>query len=155
MSDKKFNLSTNNLVSCILYAVVGILLIALRSGSLGILFTVIGVLFIAMGVYDLIRHNWTIGAVETAVGIVILVCGWTIAEWVLLIFGILLIIKGALEIAYKCKNGINAMLSPIATIVIGILLVVSKFAVIDIMCIVAGVIFLINAILILFNQKLV
>lgn len=86
----KMNLSASNIVNCVLYAVIGILLIALRAGSLGILFTVIGVLFVAMGIYDLVKRVWTRGAVETAVGVVILVCGWTIAEWVLLIFGVLL-----------------------------------------------------------------
>lgn len=151
--DKKITFSTNNIVTCVLYAVVGILLIALRSGSLGILFTVVGVLFVVMGVYDLVKRLWTRGAVETAVGIVILVCGWTIAEWVLLIFGVLLIIKGVLDIINNCKNGFKALISPIVTTAIGIVLVVSKFALIDVMCIIAGVIFLVNAVLVLFDQK--
>ncbi len=46
------------------------------------------------------------------------------------------------------------MLPSIVTIVIGVLLVISKWALMDIICIIAGVIFLINAVLTLFGMKL-
>ncbi len=153
--NNKITFSANSVVSCVLYAVIGILLIALRSGSLGILFTVVGVLFVAMGIYDFVKRLYTRGAVETVVGVVILVCGWTVAEWVLLIFGVLLIIKGVLDIVNDYKSGFKAIISPIVITVIGVVLVVSKFALIDVMCIVAGVIFLVNAVLILFDRQIV
>lgn len=152
---KKLNFSANNIITCLIYALIGILLIALRSGSIGILFTVLGILFLAIGIYDFIKKQWVNAVVEVVVGIVILVCGWTVAEWVLLIFGILLIVVGIVDFAKNFKNGWKAWLSPIVTIVIGIVLVVSKFALIDVMCIIAGVIFIINAVLALFGQKLV
>ncbi len=114
-----------------------------------------GVLFVAMGIYDFVKRLYTRGAVETAVGVVILVCGWTVAEWVLLIFGVLLIIKGVLDIVNNYKSGFKALISPIVITVIGVVLVVSKFALIDVMCIVAGVIFLVNAVLILFDRQIV
>ena len=153
--NNKITFSANSVVSCVLYAVIGILLIALRSGSLGILFTVVGVLFVAMGIYDFVKRLYTRGAVETVVGVVILVCGWTVGEWVLLIFGVLLIIKGVLDIVNNYKSGFKAIISPIVITVIGVVLVVSKFALIDVMCIVAGVIFLVNAVLILFDRQIV
>ena len=153
--NNKITFSANSVVSCVLYAVIGILLIALRSGSLGILFTVVGVLFVAMGIYDFVKRLYTRGAVETVVGVVILVCGWTVAEWVLLMFWVLRIIKGVLDIVNNYKSGFKAIISPIVITVIGVVLVVSKFALIDVMCIVAGVIFLVNAVLILFDRQIV
>ncbi|MCM1194941.1 MAG: DUF308 domain-containing protein [Corallococcus sp.] len=151
---KKLKLSANNIVTCVLYALIGILLIAFRSGSLNILFTIMGVLFLIVGIYDLITKQWIRGIVESVVGVAILVCGWTIAEWALLIFGILLIIKGVLDIISNRKRGWKALISPIVMLVIGIVLVISKFALIDVMCIIAGVIFLLNAVLALFGEKL-
>ena len=81
-------------------------------------------------------------------------CGWLIAEIVLLIFGILLVIKGVTELIKVYKNGFMAMLPSIVTIVIGALLIIAKFALIDVMCIIAGVIFIVNAVLMLFGKKL-
>ena len=94
------------------------------------------------------------GIISIAIGAVIIVCGWLIAEIVLLIFGILLVIKGVTELIKVYKNGFMAMLPSIVTIVIGALLIIAKFALIDVMCIIAGVIFIVNAVLMLFGKKL-
>ncbi|MBQ7977358.1 MAG: DUF308 domain-containing protein [Clostridia bacterium] len=151
----KLDLSTNNIINCILFAVIGLLLIILQGGSLGILMTIIGVLFIVMGIFDMIQNkDMTKGIIELVVGIAIIVCGWLIADIVLLIFGVLLIVYGIMEICKNFKNGFMAILSPIILIVIGILLVVAKWALLDVFCIIAGVIFLINAVLALFGKSI-
>lgn len=154
MAKLKMDLSTNNLINCLLYAVIGVLLLVLKGGSLGILMTVIGVLYIVMGIVDIFNgKNLTKGLVELIIGIAIIVCGWLIADIVLLVFGVLLIIKGAIELFNNLKGGFVAILSPIVTIVIGILLVVAKWALLDLICIIAGVIFIINAALMLFGKQ--
>ena len=132
----KLDLSTNNIINCILFAVIGLLLIILQGGSLGILMTIIGVLFIVMGIFDMIQNkDMTKGIIELVVGIAIIVCGWLIADIVLLIFGVLLIVYGIMEICKNFKNGFMAILSPIILIVIGILLVVAKWALLNVFCI--------------------
>ncbi len=149
------DLSLTNLVTCAVYAVIGLLLIILRGGSLGILMTVVGVLLIALGIVDVVRDKETVkGVVEAVIGVVIIVCGWTIASIVLLIFGILLIVKGVMDAWENRKKGFKALISPLITIVIGICLVVAKWALMDVLCIIAGVIFLINAVLVLFGKSL-
>lgn len=151
----KLDLSLNNILTCAFYAVIGILLLVLKSGSLNILMTVIGVIFIALGIIDIIQGGGLLkGIIEIVIGAVIITCGWTIATWALLIFGVLLIIKGALDLIKNLGKGLSAMLAPIVTIVIGVLLVVSKFALIDVICIIAGVVFIINAVLTLFGKSL-
>lgn len=158
MSDKnyKLDLSANNIVTCAVYAVIGLLLIILQGGSLGILMTIIGVLLIALGIVDIIKGKDLFkGIVELAIGIAIIVLGWIITDIVLLIFGILLIVKGALEMIKVAKDGFSAMISPIVTVVIGVLLVVAKWALLDVFCIIAGVVFLINAVLTLFGESLI
>ena len=150
----KLNLSTNNLVTCAVYAIIGLLLVILQGGSLGLLMTAVGVLLIVLGVIDVMNGENIQGLFEIGIGVVIIVCGWLIASIVLLVFGVLLIIKGVLEIIKIYKKGIMAMLPSIVTIVIGILLVVSKWALMDIICLIAGIVFLINAVLTLFGMKL-
>lgn len=152
---KKASISNNNILNCVVYAVIGILLLVLKAGSLGILMTAVGALLIVMGLMDILNEkDFTKGAIEMALGLAIIICGWVIADIVLLIFGIVLIVKGALELFKNLKKGFVANLSSIVLIVIGVLLVVAKWAFMDVMCTIAGVIFLINAVLALFGKKL-
>ncbi len=151
----QLQLTTNNLLTCALYAVIGILLIVLKGGSLSILMTIVGALFIVVGIIDALQNKGLVkGVAEMVVGVLIIVFGWLIADIVLLVFGIVLIVKGVMETLQRCKQGWQALLSPIATIVVGILLVVAKWALMDVMCIVAGILFLIDAVLALFGKKL-
>ena len=155
MAKNKLNLSVNNIVTCAVYAIIGLLLVILKGGSLGILMTIVGALLIVLGVVDIIKNkDLTKGLVEAVIGVAIIVCGWLIADIVLLIFGILLIVKGAMDLFKNLNNGFMAMLSPIVTIVIGVLLVIAKWALLDVICIIAGVIFLVNAVLALFGKQL-
>ena len=154
MSKLKLDLSLSNLFTCALYAIIGLMLIVMQGGSLGILMTIVGVLLVVLGIMDISKKETTKGIIEVAIGVAIIVCGWLIADIVLLIFGILLIIKGAMELFKNFKNGFMAMLPSIVTIVIGILLVIAKWALLDVFCIIAGVIFIINAVLALFGKTL-
>lgn len=157
MAKKKkssIDLSLNNVMTCIVYAVIGLLLVILKGSSLGILMTAIGVLLIVLGVLDIIKGDLVKGVVELGIGIVIIVCGWLIADIVLLVLGVLLIVKGVLELLKVYRKGFMAMLSSIVMIVIGVMLVVAKFALLDLFCIIAGVIFIINAVLTLFGKKI-
>lgn len=151
----KLDLSTNNIINCILFAVIGLLLIIWQGHSLDIIMTIFGVLFIVMGIFDMIQNkDMTKGIIELVIGIAIIVCGWLITDIMLLIFGVLLIVYGIMEICKNFKNGFMAILSPIILIVIGILLVVAKWALLNVFCIIAGVIFLINAVLALFGKSI-
>lgn len=156
MAKTKIDLSLNNLLTCALYAIIGLFLVITKEGSLSILMTVIGALFIIVGVLDIInKGDLTKAIVELVIGVAIIVCGWLIVDIVLLVFGIFLIIRGAIDVINNYKSGIGALLSPIVCIVIGILLVIAKWALMDTMCLVAGIIFLINAVLVLFGKSLV
>ena len=152
----KLKLSTQNILTCILYVVVGALLCFAQGEVLKIALTVIGVLFLALGIYDIVKGRMTNGIVEAVVGIVILICGWTIVDWVILILGVLLIVKGVLDLINNMKGGWKSLLAPVVTIVVGILLACTKFAadIASILLIVAGVILIINGILALFGKRL-
>ena len=157
MAKKKklsLDLSLNNVMTCVVYAVIGLLLVILQGGSLEILMTAIGVLLIVLGVMDILKGELVKGVVELGIGIIIIVCGWLIADIVLLVLGVLLIVKGVLELLKVYRKGFMAMLSSLVMIVIGVILVVAKWAFLDLFCVIAGVIFIINAVLTLFGKKI-
>ena len=152
----KLDLFTNNLLTCFFYAIVGILLIILKSGALGILMTVTGALLILIGLVVIFKDSDLVkGIILIAAGIAIIIFGWTIANIVLLVLGILLVLKGIFDLIKNRKNGFSSILSAIIVIIIGALLVISNWALVDVMCIIAGVIFIINAILTLFGKSVV
>ena len=155
MAKKGTSITLANVINCAIYAVIGLLLLILKGGSLGILMTAIGALFVVMGIIDAIAKKEVIsGIVKIGIGVLIIVFGWLIADIVLLIFGILLIVSGVLDFIKNLKNGLLALVPAIITIILGIMFVVAKWALLDVFCIIAGVIFLINAALALFGKKL-
>ena len=153
MGKRKLNLTTENLINCAIYGVIGLLLIILRTHSLDIAMTVVGALFVGLGIIDIIKNNeQTKGIVEIVLGAIIIVCGWVITGIVLLVFGVLLVIKGGVELYNNLHNGIAPLLSPIATLLIGVLLVIAKWVVLDLFFIIIGAIFIVNAVLVLFEE---
>ena len=153
-SKAKLDLSINNIATCAVYGIIGLLLVILRAGSLGILMTIVGVLLIALGILDIVKNkDMTKGIIEAVAGVAIIICGWLIADICLLIFGILLIVKGVMELIKIYKNGFMTMLPSIITVVIGVLLVIARWTLIDVICIIAGIVFIINAVLALFGKS--
>lgn len=120
---KKANNSA--LMSSLLYIVIGVLLIIFRDQTLGWAMTIAGIVFVVSGALDLVRRNYTSGAVSLVIGIAILVLGWTAAQIVLLVMGILIAVKGlfALFDALKRKRkNVILILYALFSIVIGLLL---------------------------------
>ena len=62
----------SELFTSLLYLVVGVLLAIFRDQALGWAMTIIGVLFIISGVLDLVKKNWTGGAVSLLIGVAII-----------------------------------------------------------------------------------
>lgn len=154
MSKKVGNLTVSQIVLAVALILIGVLFCALRTTMLNVLLTLVGVVLIALGIYDLVRKKYVKGALEIAAGIVIIICGWTIVEITLLILGIVFIayaVYSIIESAPKIKSskGVNkvlAILNPILLLVFGILLVVSYWALGDVICIIIGVVAIVDGI---------
>ena len=152
----KLKLSTSNILTCLVYAVIGVLLCIFKGGSLNILMTVVGALLVVLGLVDLIKNKQVgKGLIEALLGAAIIVCGWLVVDLVLLILGVVLIVKGVMEIVKNRKAGFVANLSSIMLLVIGVLLVVANWVLLDFMFIIAGVIFIVNGVLALFGKTLI
>ena len=153
MSDK-IDFKSKNFLNALLYILTGLLLCIFRAHVLNVLLTVIGALFIAYGVIFLLRHEWTGGAVSLVIGIVLILGGWLFVEIVLIIFGILLTLKGVSDLVTAIRFSMPlAIIFACLALAIGILLVVSYWAMLDWFFILLGVIFIVNGILALLQPK--
>ena len=144
----------SELFSALLYIVLGILLVIFRAQTLNWAMTIAGIFFIVSGVLDLVKKNYTGGAVSLIIGIAILVLGWIATTIVILVLGILIAIKGivALIDAFK-KSQKNALdfVFPVLTTVVGILLAFGNalgtmVIIVGILLVVDGLVGLINSV---------
>ena len=140
--------SNNELISALLYIILGVLLIIFKGATLGWAMTVAGIFFIISGVLDVVRKNMTSGAVSLIIGIAILVLGWLATQIVLLVLGVLIAIKGVLALvdAFKRSNK-NALtvIFPVLTVVIGLAIAFGNG--VDIILVVCGVLLAIDGVL--------
>lgn len=153
MKKRSMKISNSSLIAGILSVVIGILFCIFKGEIVSWMMTAIGVVLIVMGILDIIAKNLTKGIIEIAIGVAIIVCGWLIVQIVLLILGILLVVYGVLCIKdIKVKN-IFSILKVVLLIALGVLLIINKFAALDWMFIVIGVIAIVNGCIILLGLK--
>ncbi len=156
MATKKkisFKLS-NDLMTAILYIVIGVLCCVLKTQEIDVMFTVIGSLFVIQGILSVVEKDWVNAGINLVVGVVIIVFAWALTDIILVIFGILIILSGVQQLvpALKQKN-IMPVLAAAITIAIGIMLVVAKYVLADWIFIVVGIIFIVNGVLKLLGKK--
>ena len=152
---KSINKQTSQLLIALAYLIIGVLFIVFKSGIVGLVLeialTILGVLFIVKGILDIVNNKKTTeGIIQIVIGAVIIVLGWTIVEIILLVLGVLIVIKGVLDLinASNTKK-LTPIIYAVITIVVGVLLVIGKFAsAADILFIIIGVVFVLDAIFI-------
>lgn len=153
-------LTTSPLISGVALIILGILFCALRAGFVSILLTIAGVVLIILGALALVGRNWTLGIIEVAVGIVIIACGWTIVDITLLILGIAFIAYSVYQMIITiplikgkpAKDIVLSLLNPILLLILGIILVVAKWQMIDAIFIVIGVVSIVAGIIMIMKN---
>lgn len=137
----------NNLIYGITLTIVGILLIIFKSQILSILISVVGVLFAGIGLIEIIGKLYQSGIVKTVIGIVLIIFGTFLFEVCLVILGALLIlyaIKSLTEIyhawpSFTKQEKIKKLIAIVFLLAIGILFIVSRWQVVDIIFIILGI----------------
>jgi uncharacterized membrane protein HdeD (DUF308 family) len=140
--------TNSELFSSLLYILIGALLVIFQDRTIGWAMTVMGALFIVFGILDLVRSNWGGGAVSLIIGIAILVLGWVVTEIVLLVFGVLIALKGVIALIdalRASKKDVLDIVFSILTIVIGLMLAFGNG--LNVLIIIAGVMLMFNGIL--------
>lgn len=158
---KKITSSSNSyIITAIAMILIGVLFCIFRSSMLSILFTIVGALLIVVGIIKLVNKDYAIGIVDMAVGIVVITCGWTILDITLLIIGICAVIYGIYLFAsniniLKSAKGFalaKAIIVPLVVLLVGVLLIVSKWELSDAIFIVLGVLAVVDGVLMLVKK---
>lgn len=159
-SDATIKINKTYLPTAIALIVLGVLFCAFRSSMLSILFTIVGSVLIAVGIIQIFNKDYATGAVGIAIGIVIITCGWTILDITLLVLGILTLVYGiylfVLSVPkFKTAKGFSlakAIIEPLVIVLIGILLIVSKWELSDAIFIVLGVMAILDGVFMLIKK---
>ncbi len=143
------------LLTALLYILAGLLFCIFRTTVLSWLMTVIGALLVVSGVLHMLDKRMTEGVVTAAVGILILLGGWLFVDIILLVLGIALTAKGVLDLAraLDVKNNISGIAAAIITMLVGVALIVSKWALLDWLFIILGVVLIVDGVLIALGKK--
>ncbi|MBQ7378498.1 MAG: DUF308 domain-containing protein [Clostridia bacterium] len=137
-------------ISSILYIVIGILLIVFPGEALNIAMTIAGIVFLVSGILELIKKNWAGGIISLVIGVAILVIGWLLTDIVMLVLGIFIAIKGIIALVQALgqkKKKVLAILFPILTIVVGLLLAFAWGSIMNIVMIVGGILLIVSGVL--------
>ncbi len=150
-------LQSNQIVTSITYIIIGVLFCAFQTQMMNILLTILGVLMIFAGFYNIMKKEHVEGIFQIVLGIIIIACGWTILDLSLLILGICLISYAIYILASNfrtyaklpAKSVMRQVAMPILILIVGILLMVSKWAFSDAICIAIGVMFILGGLSVL------
>lgn len=149
------SITSSPLITGVALIIIGILFCALQSGFVSILLTIVGVVLIILGALALVGRKWILGLIEIAVGIIIIACGWTIVDITLLILGIACIAYAIYQMIVifpslkgsKPSEIVIALLNPIFTLALGVILVVAKWKMVNAIFIVIGVVAIVAGLL--------
>lgn len=158
MANFKTKKVNSSLLTALMYIVVGLLFCIFRASVLNWLLTIVGVLFIVLGVLDALNKNWVPAAVDVAIGAIIILGGWLFVEIVLIVFGVLIALKGVtslMDALKPRKKSIADIVFAGLTIFVGVMLVASKWLMLDWFFIVLGIVFIVDGILELCGKQLI
>ena len=145
---KKSKKTESNLLSALLYIVIGVLFCIFKDSIINWILTVAGIVLIIKGIVQVVNKHTQSGVINLLFGALIIVFGWLFLEVALVIFGVVLIISAVSDFSKSRKKGMDLLRLAI-TIIIGVLLATNGFAAISWIFIVIGVIFIIQGILLL------
>ncbi len=161
MKDKNnLQLKNLNVVYGVALIAAGVLLCALRSSFASAILTVAGVPATMAGVLNLVCKKWIVGGIEIALGVIVITCGWTVVDVALLVLGIVLCVYAIYFLITQIsmfkrsnkKDKVFILLNPITTLIVGILLIVAKWYMIDAVFIVLGVVTILEGIVLMFTS---
>jgi uncharacterized membrane protein HdeD (DUF308 family) len=145
---KKLAKSNSNLVTALLYVIVGAVLCIFGGETLGWAFTIGGILFLIFGILEIVKKNLVNGIVSLVIGLVILIGGWKFIDIALIILGVLIAVKGVISLinAFK-RRKISAIdvLFAVLTVVAGIMVAFGNGA--DIIIRIGGIVLAVNGII--------
>ena len=136
------------LSTAIFYIAVGILFAIFRAKALGWAMTFVGAFFIVTGVLEILKKSYTGGGISLAIGVAIILLGWLVVNVVLLVFGILIAIKGGLaliDVFRKSTRSFIDFVFPALTAFTGLMLAFGNG--LDVIILIVGILLAVDGVL--------
>lgn len=155
---KKCPIKKDAVIEGALIILLGVLFLILKADVISVAMTVLGVVLIVMAVLDLIDRNVLPAIIKAVFAVLVLVFGWVLVQAALYIVAALLLIWGIYELYAKIKvrlKGKNFFatlllyISPILSILIGLLLLFNQGGTVTWVFIVTGIVLIIDGVLLL------
>lgn len=161
--DKK---QLTTLIIAAAYMVIGALLCIYKGAVLGavleVVLIVLGALFFVYGIANLFHKKVKEGLICMVIGIAVVLFAWLLTEIIMASFGVLIIIKGILDLAAALKTKkVFSIIFSIVSIIIGLLFIAGYFLgyffgeeweYFDIFFIVIGSVFIFNGVLVVISS---
>lgn len=144
---KKIDYKNQDFILSVAFIVLGLLFVIFKSGVIGIAMTVLGVALIVLAVFDFMAKDTQKAIIELVIGVVIIVLGWVIAVVASIILAVLLIAYGGKDVYEFIKSEnkpLVQIIKPALMLLIGIAIIIGGFAELDILFVIAGIIFIVN-----------
>ena len=128
-------------------------MIVIKGNFIGVIMTVAGCGLIVFGIIDLLQRLVPLAVMKLVVGVLIIICGWTVVRAVLYIVAAILLIVGLLLLYDKLKRfcrretlllTICEYTIPCLLIVIGFLLLFHQATAVDLIFVLSGILTLIE-----------
>lgn len=151
----------SNAILALALIVLGVIFCALRAQFVSALMSVVGALIILFGALDLFEKHWIEAGIKIAVGIIVIVCGWLLVDVSLFVLGIVLCVYAIYTLVSHLSMFKNAnindkvfiVFNPLMQLIVGILLIVARWYMLDAVFIVLGVLSILYGSSLFFKKK--
>ena len=147
MASKKTKLVANALIYALIYILLGVLFLIFKGAVAVWCVYALGVLLIVQGVLDMVNRRLVQGILEAAIGVLAIVFAAAITKYAIMVLGIILLLWAILRLFDSSFKGPLTMLYIVGAIVVGVLMIVSAFKVLDWFFIVIGILLIVEGVL--------
>ncbi len=147
MAAKKSKQVANVLIYALIYIVVGILFCIFRGAVAVWCVYALGVLLIVQGVLDMVNRRLVQGILEAAIGVLAIGFAAAITKYAIIVLGVILLVWAVLRLFDNSRKTGLALLYIIGAAVIGVLMIINAFAVLDWFFLVIGILLIVEGVL--------
>lgn len=150
------------LSTSIILVIIGVLCIIFKQELVKYLISGMGILTIVSGVIDISKNKTTNGIIQILIGILMISFSWLILEVCLLLIGISLLAYAIRKLSFAIKltehvdstyKKVQLVAFPLLTVILGILLIISRWAFVNTLFIIIGIILILNGLSIAINKE--
>ncbi len=147
MASKKSKRVANALIYALIYILLGILFCIFRGRVAVWCVYGIGALLIVQGVLDMVNRRLVQGILEAVIGVLAIVFAAAITKYAIIVLGVILLVWAVLRLFDNSRKTGLTLLYIVGAAVIGVLMIINAFAVLDWFFLVIGILLIVEGIL--------